>query len=397
MPAAEKSVKGYGRVPLSILRNPALSLITKALFCFFCVFSYDTGEELLFEGYREKQIEDALGICHESFVGSISTLIDNNLINVVNVKVRGKQLPNIYHINRYLNGLSETKDIFSDGFGFVPRQLMLVPINAQAKAVLCYIYAYARDEYIAELNVGRIANELDVNADTIKRHLRNLREKGLVISQPARKKGRVTGLIIEVAEKPTKQHERRKKQECEKQTTDMQTTEKRTAEKQTAEMQVAYNSSKKKNSTNNNEQILINSDEEDVPSEERIRNLLVDTGTLPTTLLTNKTERDMAVRLLITEALIEQPPSHGAILCCRALSSMLTPGRITKIDGEIIDSAEVLNKVRENILCDSTTMWIPQLVMDEVLDRVEDALMYDNIIAPLNYAQKCIFNFFWLG
>ena len=321
-------------------------------------------------------------------INAINELIDAELIQKEQQRKKNGDFDNnCYQIEAYENNNTINAD-----YGFVAKDVLTNrTISIQAKAVYIVLAVYSRANYMTMLRADKLAHCLGTTRTTFNIYRNELVAHNIIAFEVAGSEGIKYTILVRPTRTVANTSEKRP-------TPNEPTLHEYTPNDSTPEgptSKCAAKISNRKSNSVNNEQIIINSDEDDVPSEERIRNLLVDTGTLPTTLLTNKTERDIAVRLLVTETLVEQPPSRGTVLCCRALSSMLTPGRITKIEDDVITQVDVLRKVNSKIICDSGTLWIPQLTLDEVIDHLDDALEYDNIKVPVNYAKKCIYNFLW--
>lgn len=369
---------GYAVLPTAIVLDKTISLKAKVLFAYLlCYKNKDKG----YAYPRKNKIQHDLGISIGVLNECLNELVSRGLIK----KVQGHKSNGDFGPNRYYIDLDAEK-YQQSGFGFIAKEVLTnAEVSIQSKAIYLVIAVYARANYVTILKSIRITSVLGMTRTSMNKRRAELIAHAIIsVSERGN-----SGIEYTIRVQPTKTIE---------QASPKQPTPKQSPPKQPAPIGPASDEStkmsKKTISNDDNEQVIITmSEEEDEAFEEHIIDFMVDVGTLPSSLLAKQQERDVAIRLLLPYQLGGEKPSVGYTLCCDALSGMLAPGHVTIVRGRSVTSDDVLEKVQERIVCDTSTDWVPQLMLSDLIAKIDVAIEAEEIVSPLNYAEICIAQF----
>lgn len=173
--------KGYGRVYKSVMRNPALHIIAKTIYAYFCAYA---GNGTTAFPKRETILRN-LQINKDTYTKYLSSLVEHGCIG----KYRAPT-GNIYTINMevpqsagdVLGGLTDGSvlkvcSVKAQGFGTVPKLAMLDKrLTAQSKAIYAYFCSFAGAGTVAFPHKATIIRELGISSRTYYTHFSLLTE-----------------------------------------------------------------------------------------------------------------------------------------------------------------------------------------------------------------------------
>lgn len=188
--------KGYGKIYKAVMRNPALPLLAKTIYAYFCAYA-GCGSTAFPK--RDKIIRD-LQINKDTYTKHLSRLVKDGYISKERTAAG-----NLFTIRRTIPSyaaLSSAKEAMTDllifenvaahGFGTVPKLVMLDRnLTAQAKAIYAYFASFAGAGTTAFPRRATIMRELKMKSlSTYYQHFNLLVQHGYLSVEQRKSSGR---------------------------------------------------------------------------------------------------------------------------------------------------------------------------------------------------------------
>lgn len=158
---------GYGYVIQSVMRNPKISKIAKAILCVIAVFA----DPVTWEAYPStKMICSILKLSPATFRKHRQELVS---IGYISFKREGNKIV-------YMLWINETM-VRGSGYGFIPKSVMLdSTLSRNTRVFYCYLASFAGMRGIAFPIIQTILSELGLSLATMYKCRKELEERGLL-------------------------------------------------------------------------------------------------------------------------------------------------------------------------------------------------------------------------
>lgn len=158
---------GYGYVIQSVMRNPKISKIAKAILCVIAVFADPTTWEA---HPSTKMICSILKLSPATFRKHRQELVS---IGYISFKREGNKIV-------YMLWINETM-VRGNGYGFIPKSVMLdSTLSRNTRVFYCYLASFAGMRGIAFPIIQTILSELGLSLATMYKCRKELEERGLL-------------------------------------------------------------------------------------------------------------------------------------------------------------------------------------------------------------------------